>query len=422
MASPAPRARGIGVAVAAVTACVWLSGAHGPYLFDDWITPVHDPASQDIGSWAARATSTLRPLTKLTFAIEASAGLARSPGARRALSALLMGLAALLASCLLRKRVPEGAAAALALLWALHPVHADAIWMLAGRSQLLAMALALGALLAAQGDRPRWAAVLFLCAVLARETALAAALPLLVLTRERRATLAPSLIALALGCAYVASVPRHRELLAFSFGALDVSQHLQAQLAALPRGTLLLLAPASLSFDHGNEISSSLPLALAGASMLLAVLAATAFATVRRSPLALAGAVWLAAMLPTNSIVPRIDPLTERPLGFALLAVVLLLGAVASVERRVMTASAMALAAILGAFTLRRSHVTASEVAFWADCAQHSPNAARTRYNHALALLREGRGDAARRELQSALELDPFDPATQAALSRTEAP
>ena len=77
------------LAVGLLTLAVWMCVLDGPYRFDDHLVPLGDPASQSLEALVDHLTFTLRPLTKLTYALEASVGLADSAPARRSSRALL---------------------------------------------------------------------------------------------------------------------------------------------------------------------------------------------------------------------------------------------------------------------------------------------------------------------------------------------
>src|SRR5262249_51355551 len=120
-----PRLRSAALVVALATFAAWAPGFAGPYHFDDFVTPVGDPASASMDAFARHALVPLRPVTKLTYAVEASLGLADTPGARRAVSAAIHAAAAVFFLLLLLEVVPAlgiGVAAVLALGWAVHPV------------------------------------------------------------------------------------------------------------------------------------------------------------------------------------------------------------------------------------------------------------------------------------------------------------
>lgn len=72
-----------------------------PYQYDDYVTPLSDPASGSLSSFWQALPRTLRPLTKLTYAMESSLGASSAP-ARRLLNVCLFmtatGLVAQLAA------------------------------------------------------------------------------------------------------------------------------------------------------------------------------------------------------------------------------------------------------------------------------------------------------------------------------------
>lgn len=120
-----------------------------------------------------------RPLTLLTFALNYAAG-GLNPLGYHAVNVLLHAGVCVLVWHLARRVFADAAVAgAAALLFAVHPVHAEAVAGLVGRAEVLAAALLLAGLLAllpARGPRTAtrtwWAAAAFLGALLAKETAI----------------------------------------------------------------------------------------------------------------------------------------------------------------------------------------------------------------------------------------------------------
>jgi hypothetical protein len=404
------------IAVVGLTFAVWIAGARGPYHFDDAITPLADPASQSLGAWARSAVVTLRPVAKLSYAIEGSLGLSEHPAARRATTIAVHAAAALLLAMVLLRLVPAlGATGAslLALVWAVHPIHAEAVLAVAGRPAALANACVLAALLATIHARDRTAAALLLVAVLCRETALAAVVPLVVATRGRspRWLVAAAVV----GAAWIAWTPRYQELAAFSYREIDPVAACTAQLAAVPVGLSLLVRPWALAIDHGGPLPEVLAL---GGLAIYAIAIAVIVIGWRRAPvLALGIAVWLAAIAPTQSFVPKLDALTERPLSLAWAGLII---AVAGWWRW-RPASAL-VAAALALATLVRGQRYASDVALWADAAAKSPHGLRPHWNYAQALQAAGRFDDARAEFLVARAIAPHDVRIEAALERLARP
>src|SRR5205809_773067 len=103
----------------------WARGLSGPYAFDDYVTPLGDPASQSVSAWQRTAAITLRPITKLTYALESETPLTSTASSRRVVSLLLLVTTAVLLMALLRRLEPGATpyvAVALGAVWFLHPI------------------------------------------------------------------------------------------------------------------------------------------------------------------------------------------------------------------------------------------------------------------------------------------------------------
>lgn len=123
-----------------------------------------------------------RPVTSMTFAIDWNLGHG-SPSFFHVGNLLLHAAATLLLfACVRRIGDRAGPAFAVAALFAVHPLHTEAVTWIAGRAELLAAGFVLSALLLGTATRPRWVwltpAAAFL-AVASKESA--ATLPLLLL-------------------------------------------------------------------------------------------------------------------------------------------------------------------------------------------------------------------------------------------------
>jgi thioredoxin-like negative regulator of GroEL len=192
--------------IAAAALLPYLGALPNEFVFDDHRVIEGNPpvTSFDLRAlwtkpyWPDRAgNNTYRPLTSTTFAISWAVGHGK-PGAFVALNLLLHLGATLLAWNLLRRLFPlqPGIAAAAALLFAVHPLHVEAVVGIVGRAELLAALLTLFAYriwLDAERDRSTPLAVasagLWLLGVLSKESAFA--LPLMLLA-HRTGVLAPA--------------------------------------------------------------------------------------------------------------------------------------------------------------------------------------------------------------------------------------
>ncbi len=413
--------------VAAAGFVVYVARTRGPYHFDDWVTPVSDPASQSLSAFGANVTRTLRPLSKLGFAIEASLGLGAEPALRRAVSAAFhavsSGLLFLIAA---RMRAGLWAAGVGALLYAVHPIHAEMVWSLAGRGAVMATMFLLAAVLAQLRRRTWLAGGLLAAACLSRETAILGFLPLAALELARRRgdwgavfrRLEPSLTVALLAVAFVVQNARYRQLMDYSAHGRPYAWSVAAQIAAIPRGLFLYVSPSSLSIDHGEAISHSLASGMFWfgiATYLLLLVAIHRGIVRRRTALAVGAAIVLAALLPTQSVIPKLDALTERPFASAL-AGVALLGSVAwrraaaAVRwRRIWLGASACLVVFFVQATLARGKLYTSDITLWRDAADKSAVNPRPHYNLALALLEQGRVSEAAVCLRRARQIDPFD-------------
>jgi hypothetical protein len=333
-------------------------------------------------------------------------------------------------------------AAVLAALWFLHPVHADSVLLLSGRSAVLSGLFLLASLLALERARPWLAGLLLVLACLSRETALAGLLPLLVLAASRpgaslRSTLhatLPSLLGGALVLAWILTTPRYLQLAEYSFLGRPFWSSLASQVGAVPVGLGLLFNPAALSIDYGIPLPTRIsdPGFLLGAALYAAAAAGVLVFLCRSRAAAVGLALWLAALLPTQSVVPKLDALTNRPLALALAG--LLIAATPLVarllawtmrslnndSRRLETAAAqeglrlagagcaLLLVSLLTTSTAARAQLFESDLALWQDAAAKSTVNARPHLQYALLLLRAGEEVEAGSVLDAAQRIDPF--------------
>src|SRR5438309_7597051 len=122
----------------------------------------------------------------------------------------------------------------------------------------------------------------------------------------RAACLAAAAIALLL-----LGLHRYRTLAAYAFQLRSPLANLLANGRAVPEMLSLWLRPWALSVDHPFDAHGSLALGLAGL-VFLGGLGALAWALRRQAPLASFAIAWtLIALAPTNSLIPKLDLVTE---------------------------------------------------------------------------------------------------------------
>ncbi len=412
-------------------------GLGGAWQFDDFNVLVDNPAVHGLRAWTG-SPGRIRPLLSLSYA--ANWSLDPRPFGFLAFNLTLHALNVGLAFALLRRL---GAASGLdadessrlaflaALLWALHPVHTEAVSYVCGRSVSLSATLVLASLLAflrsREAPRGAWRALswlAFVAAVLARETALvlpaAVALLAAVLAPSDgpvawlKAALPHGLLGLLLGAGLLLH-PGHGHQLAADAAHRAPLDNLLAQTEAWAYLARVWAWPARLNLDPGLRPPAAWS---PGAALLFAAACAlplVGLLALRRAPLLGFGLLWTVLfLLPTNSVLARLDVVNERQLylpglGLAFLAV---LGAVGAVRRlrlpsRALPALVLVPALALGLRTAWRTLDYRSETALWTSSVAANPTNPRAHNNLGWARWLEGDRDGAVAAFREALRLDP---------------
>ncbi len=405
----------------------------GGFQFDDFNVIVENPAVASLAAWW-QSMPGIRPLLKLSYTLNrASAGGDANQGlfgfhvvnlALHAGNALL--LYAILRRLLMAHAHAAGIAMLAALLFAVHPVHSEAVTMISGRSMSLMALFYLASLLAYLDNRLRLSLALFAAALATRETALTLPLALLLIERLRSSAL-PLESALrrggrhwllaALAAVALLMLPSFRRLAEVSLATRPLLDNLISQTAAILYLLRQALWPFALdadpmlpSFTGWNVFwALTVPLCLgllAGAALLW-----------RRAGLARwtgFGLLWFCLHLaPTNSLLPRLDLANERHLYLAnaglCLIVALWLTHLARNRQRLLAGTAAVLLFGFAMATQVRNQVYRDEVAFWRDVAAKNPQHSRALNNLGYALAASGQAGAALAAYDQALRLSPDD-------------
>ena len=421
-------------AVLAAVAAAHASGLGGAFQFDDFRVIVGDPRVRSLGAWW-RAMPGIRPLLKLSFALDHQLGLglvgfhAQSLAIHLAATALAFLLLVRMGRQL---ALPAAAAPLGAALFALHPAQTEAVTYLSGRSAALGGALALASVLAfvagRDRDRPRpllvhgLSPLLMVLALCARESAVAIPAALLLAEaldpapfRWRRALAATAVHWVVLGAAaagFLAS-PTYRGMVEQSLTLRPPLENALTHARALLWLAGQVLRPDLLSVDPGLA-----PVASAGAGAVLSGLvvlgaAAGGVLLLRGWPVAGFAVCWfLLWAAPQGVWLPRAEPASDRQLYVALLGPAWLaavwLARLRSPPRRALAASVLLVG--LGAGTALRNRVYRDEVTFWSDVVEKAPGHARGHANLGYALALACRPEEADRALTRAMALDPDDP------------
>lgn len=447
----------------------YLNSLDGSFHFDDHSTIVNNGAIRDLTDLRRIAASQpARPVLMLTFALNYYFGGMEVFGYH------LVNLLLHVAVCLLIYRLAsliflEGQAESpvsvgsslasslpllAALLFALHPVHTEAVSYISSRSSVLCAFFYLSSfLLFDRTSRPvpgapRLQAHLLLAgSLMAFALALgskeeAATLPLVLLLylclilfpglplrRILRQHGAPLLPFLATGLLYLS-------WRVFSQGALEgMSAPVRSYNTVSPGLYALtelkvivfyylrrLLVPIGLNIDPDIPFYASIwePSTLLAAAVILALLAVSWKLFGKERPLAFAILWFLITLLPSSSFVPLTDAAAEHRLylpgvGFALFSAPILTRLACRAGERLSpsgtrwAAAALCVGLLLayGLGTVERNATYREELTLWKDAAGKSPFKARPHNNLAVAYLGQGRIDDAIREVKQVLRLEP---------------
>jgi protein O-mannosyl-transferase len=353
--------------------------------------------------WGLRQT---RPLTYLTFWLNYQAG-GQNPLGYHAVNLALHLAAVWLLYEALRRLVPREAAFTAALIFAVHPIQAEAVDYIWGRSIVLATVFCFASLLEWTRGRPWIAVAWFAAALLSKEECAAFPVALMLLaTRRSRADplvrgwppgqpsdwphitmLALSLLAGAHVIYATAVTPGAPA--GFQAGISPLHYFL-AQGPVIWRYLRLLVLPVGFTVDPAIAIP---PLWLG--ILAWAVLAAVAW----RSRWLLIGFVLL---LPSSSIFPAQDLAADRRMYLPLAAFAV--AAALAIPKKISTTI---IVIVLIALSIGRTYVWMSDERLWREAAAQAPNKVRPK----IQLSRNVGSTEALTLLSQARKLAPGDPA-----------
>jgi tetratricopeptide (TPR) repeat protein len=386
-------------------------------------------------------SAVFRPVTFGTFALNWALGGARPFGfhlVNLLLHAAVTWLLYLLLRTILGVETPQEISVAFvaALLFAVHPIHTEAVASVTGRAELLAAGFLFAACLLHVGDREIPALVCFVLAVWSKESAIVFLPLLLVCDYARGEWKSPFRYARIAGITllYLGALWK---LQGGRFSPAGITR-LDNPLAELPAGWRILNAlrvawkylglqiyPRTLSCDYSfDQIPvyldwrHTLPATAAAA----AALAAWILAVKKHRPgLVLAGGIYLAGFATTANIAMPIGTIMGERLaylpsaGFCLLVALgwsALLGYAARSDRR-RTLAFGVLAAVLAALAVRaviRNRDWKDNRALYSSAVVAVPRSAKMHANLGDLYVADMQFDLARAELQTALEIYPDFP------------
>lgn len=310
---------------------------------------------------------------------------------------------------LLERVLDPRAAFVAALLFALHPLHTEAVTGVVARTEVMAACFVfIGAALHLD-ERRAWACVLYLLALWCKESGVVLPLVAILLDAQRRPLRA------AVGRAWPFAVP-----LAI-YAALRVHALAGETLPAPAAGLSLPLAIDVIGRDLGlmvwpHPLSASYEIAPPTALRVgatVALLLALVVAALRWPPLRLALGWFALTILPVSNLIVHIGVvMAERLLYLPSVAVCIAAAAVdraihARVKPSIANAALATVALSFGALTTLRNLDWQTPLSLWRDTVAKQPASALAHGNLGLSCATVGDLDCARQELELAVTLDP---------------
>ena len=317
-----------------------------------------------------------------------------------------------------------------ALLFAAHPINAEAVDFVTARNNLLVGLLVLLATIAFLKSRLErrpglaWlAGAFFLLALFTKETGFML-LPFLLLweLRPRRGPTDPARSRLAallpMALATVAYAGLRAQVLPNVVGQTprmsDLATAIGDDLHILPEYLRLVVWPSGLTVHHGDPATYFAGVGARVAAWVAIALAVTLLVRQRR-PVTGFGLLWFAVnFAPVSGIIPIPSAaIAERfmyvpAIGLWLVVADQLEALREKASRRWwVPAAAVAVCAALAAVTVKRNQDWRSDTALFESALRVDPRSTDARYNLAIALLDAGDGDGARREWERTLAVDP---------------
>lgn len=455
-------------AAAVLLACAaYLQTIGYEFTFDDVGIIVNRELFHSLARWREILVSTwwpnalYRPVTALTIAANwtASAGDAR---AFHLTNVVLHALTTAGVFLLARRLVPLAGAAAAALLFAVHPVHVEAVANVVGRAEVLATLFAVAAvlcywhdhLLAARGEHASWRRLattlgtlgFTLLALGSKESAFA--LPALFLAADgvharragtrigdeirRHGLLWLASVVVAIGwLVWRAHIVRDLTGTETAPGLQGVGMpgRIAVMLPLVPHYVRLLFFPLHLSPEYSPDFvpaSTAFSAAAAGGLLVVAAAAALAVLAYRHAVATAFGLIWIGAtvFIVSNILVPTGVLIAERTLYLPSVGAALLAGwAIAAVWSRAPRAALAVLAFVVAAGAVRtatRNPIWRNNEAVFRQILVDAPTSFRAPWTRAMLMAEAGDSAGAEHELRRAIQQFPTWPPVWRDLGRLQ--
>lgn len=421
---------------------VYLNSFWGSFQFDDNTVIVRNHVVHSFSAWFSDIPNGIRPLLKFTYALNWTMGSGSVFWFHlfnitvHAINVILVYLL----SCILIERFSElnpnskNLAFITAILFAVHPVQTEAVTYISGRSSSLMAMFYLGSILFYDyGVRLKKrlflyliSPALFIMAVATKETAII--LPFALILWES----VPDInykswkniagrqvihwfIFVFLIILIVAN-STYNYLLSYSLDIRSMKSNILSEINGVFYLLSHLILLRKLNFDPHLPVISEWDFLLITKFSFLLILFVVGIISLRKRPWLYFGICWFFLQLvPTNSILPRLDIANERHLYPAIWGLFLSLiieakmrfPAMLTFNSRLIKAIGMTFFLTLILFTVLRNHTYRNKIALWEDTVRKSPHNARAYNNLGYAYYREGRNDEAKKAYLMALQLKP---------------
>ena len=426
--------------VALVAVLVHLRAIRNGYAFDD-VAIVGHPLVHSIRTlpealvapWWYAGNRLYRPLSLLSIGIDRAIG-GGAPWLPHTVNVLLHGTIAFLVARLCLRFLPRFAALVAATLFALLPVHAEAVATVVGRAELLAALAILLLLLRVTRDEqptPRSylvAALLSAAALAGKESGATA--PAIVLAaawawpaQRRNAVRWMMSAAVGTGLLLVARVVVLGSLAGDLphpfFRGMTAATRIPVALALLPRMATMLFAPVPPAVEDVPSLAAALhpdPLMVAAGATLVLLALVLALRHVRApSALTLGSCVAAAALAPTSNLLFAAGAVTGRTLYSPSIGAALMVGALAALLME--TRFRIAVPYVAVTMSVWAAAITVREVRVWRDTptmlatmVARQPNDYRAYELLAYSARDAGRDSEAVRHFSAAIDRFPADP------------
>ncbi len=422
-----------------VVVVVYANGLHGEFAYDDKVEVIGNRTIRVLERWRLILSyNESRPITLFSYALNFRYA-EYEPFTYHlvdlALHAVNAGLALLLGTSIAQLREhprPLWTGLAAALLWAVHPMNTEAVSYVTGRSEQLTatwvfLALWLWTHWSSEGDWRSLAGAWLAAALGAFTKEVALVLPVAFLLVDLLLTRRPvRWIGHLPGVAGLCAVFWYRyETYGFLITEGPAQRELGVQLwteaEVVLRYLQLSVLPIGQSVFHDHpETGATLRSVSAGVFLI----GATALALWRRHPIySTAWLLFLLVLAPSSSFVALKETMAEHRVHISLWAVCLAFSwGLSSLPLRRFQGTVLVLAVVLGALTVRRNQVWATEVSLWDDATQKNPNSAEAWYGYGDALFLAGdAGDPRRADRQLEESAKAYRRATELAPKNTNA-